>query len=218
VTKASDNSYPSVLFTEGTVPSSPAAGKRRLYINSTTHAPKLVDSSGVETYVGTGSLWTTGTSMPGSPATNQRVTRTDLGLDFYWNGSLWVTTTLYIQSFGTGDSLTPNTLNATFGRAYPGLEQTFSRLYLERFQAGTFVSGTNNGSNYWTVNVLGSDASNVTNFTTSADTGSTWTAHATAPAAQIAASLKDLELTSVKTGAPGGLFVAAVMAYRLVTT
>jgi hypothetical protein len=46
VTKASDNAFPSVLITEGTVPSTPAAGKQRLYIDSTTHVVKVVNSSG----------------------------------------------------------------------------------------------------------------------------------------------------------------------------
>jgi hypothetical protein len=48
VTKASDNAYPSILITEGTEPSAPAAGKQRLYIDSTTHKLKRTDSSGVD--------------------------------------------------------------------------------------------------------------------------------------------------------------------------
>jgi hypothetical protein len=52
VTKASDNAYPSVLVTEGTVPTTPAAGKQRLYIDSTTHVLKVVNSSGTASNVG----------------------------------------------------------------------------------------------------------------------------------------------------------------------
>jgi hypothetical protein len=48
VTKASDNAFPSVLITEGTEPSAPAAGKQRLYIDSTTHKLKRTDSSGTD--------------------------------------------------------------------------------------------------------------------------------------------------------------------------
>ena len=44
MTKASDNSFPSILITEGTEPSAPAAGKQRLYIDSTTHKLKRTDS------------------------------------------------------------------------------------------------------------------------------------------------------------------------------
>lgn len=37
-------------YTEQTVPATPSATHQRFYINSTTHAPKLVNSSGVESY------------------------------------------------------------------------------------------------------------------------------------------------------------------------
>lgn len=46
--KASDNPFPSILIAEGTEPSAPAAGKQRLYIDSTTHHLMRVPSTGVE--------------------------------------------------------------------------------------------------------------------------------------------------------------------------
>lgn len=49
---ASDNAFPSLLITEGTEPSAPAAGKQRLYIDSTSHLLKLTNSAGVESNVG----------------------------------------------------------------------------------------------------------------------------------------------------------------------
>lgn len=55
MTKASDNAFPSLLITEGTEPSAPAAGKQRMYIDSTTHVLMLTNSSGTETAVGSGS-------------------------------------------------------------------------------------------------------------------------------------------------------------------
>ena len=51
MTKASDNAFPSLLITEGTEPSAPAAGKQRLYIDSTSHLLKVTNSSGVESNV-----------------------------------------------------------------------------------------------------------------------------------------------------------------------
>lgn len=48
MTKASDNPFPSLLITEGTEPSAPAAGKQRLYIDSTSHHLSRTDSSGAE--------------------------------------------------------------------------------------------------------------------------------------------------------------------------
>lgn len=43
---ASDNPFPSLLVTEGTAPSSPAAGKQRVYIDSTTHRLTRKTSAG----------------------------------------------------------------------------------------------------------------------------------------------------------------------------
>lgn len=62
MTKASDNAFPSVLITEGTEPAAPAAGKQRVYIDSTTHRLKTTDSSGTDvqystTTLATDTLW-----------------------------------------------------------------------------------------------------------------------------------------------------------------
>lgn len=54
MTKASDNAFPSILITEGTEPSAPAAGKQRLYIDSTTHKLKRTDSSGTDVTIESG--------------------------------------------------------------------------------------------------------------------------------------------------------------------
>lgn len=50
--KASDNPFPSILIEEGTEPAAPAAGHQRIYIDSTTHVPMIVNSSGAETPIG----------------------------------------------------------------------------------------------------------------------------------------------------------------------
>jgi hypothetical protein len=54
MTKASDNAFPSLLITEGTEPSAPAAGKQRVYIDSTTHHLSRTNSSGTEVDIETG--------------------------------------------------------------------------------------------------------------------------------------------------------------------
>jgi hypothetical protein len=43
---ASDNPFPSLLVTEGTAPASPASGKQRVYIDSTSHQLSRKNSSG----------------------------------------------------------------------------------------------------------------------------------------------------------------------------
>lgn len=46
--KGSDNPFPSVLIVEGTEPAAPAAGRQRVYIDSTSHHLKRTDSAGVD--------------------------------------------------------------------------------------------------------------------------------------------------------------------------
>jgi len=62
VAKASDNAFPSILITEGTEPSAPAAGKQRLYIDSTSHKLKRTDSSGVDVTIESSGLTFTNVS------------------------------------------------------------------------------------------------------------------------------------------------------------
>jgi hypothetical protein len=52
--KGSDNDFPSILLTEGTTPTSPAASHDRLFVRSSDHLLCLVNSSGTVTAVGGG--------------------------------------------------------------------------------------------------------------------------------------------------------------------
>lgn len=62
---ASDNAFPSLLITEGTAPSSPAAGKRRLYVLSADHLAYLKDSSGAVVNLITNPMTTAGDTIYG---------------------------------------------------------------------------------------------------------------------------------------------------------
>lgn len=75
MTKASDNPFPSILVTEGTEPSPPAAGKQRLYIDSTTHKLKRTDSTGTDVTIEGGDvasdvIWDTKGDLAGGTGTN----------------------------------------------------------------------------------------------------------------------------------------------------
>lgn len=78
MTKMSDNASPSLLFTEGTVPASPAAGKQRVYIDSTTHRWKRVTSSGATVTVDGGAQldYVTVTSNTNATATTEATANT----------------------------------------------------------------------------------------------------------------------------------------------
>jgi hypothetical protein len=83
MTKASDNAFPSILITEGTEPSAPAAGKQRLYIDSTTHLLKATNSSGTDRTLESSAI--TVEEVDGSP-TDAAVTKI-----VFPNGTLGIT-------------------------------------------------------------------------------------------------------------------------------
>ena len=93
------------------------------------------------------------TSMPAGPATNQRVFRTDLGLEFYWDGTRWLSTTLYELALGAGENLA---IMANLVRAI----STDLALYLVDAFVTWYVATTNNGTHYWTFQFYSTAGSN----------------------------------------------------------
>ena len=153
--------------------------------------------------------------MPGSPATNDRVFRTDLGLEFYWDGTRWVSSTLFTLLFTPTDSFFPITTGGS-GRACTW--DTVYGLWLVSLYSTTYVGTTNNGSNYWTVSVKGEITSTAYgSFTTAADTAGVYTGHSVA-LNQLAGSTElAITATYAKTaGSPGGIYGPCVLTYRLI--
>ncbi len=114
---ASDNPFPSLLVTEGTAPASPASGKQRVYIDSTSHQLSRKNSSGtivnLETNQAAASsllavglyapsaqtIYTiTGTSMADVDATNMKVTFTAPA-----SGNVLIRLNAYCDETGTGE-------------------------------------------------------------------------------------------------------------------
>jgi hypothetical protein len=93
---ASDNAFPSILITEGTEPSAPAAGKQRLYIDSTTHLLKATNSSGTDRTLESSAI--TVEEVDGSP-TDAAVTKI-----VFPNGTLGITSHVatYTPAGGSG--------------------------------------------------------------------------------------------------------------------
>lgn len=91
-----------------------------------------------------------GTSFPVSPATNDRFFRTDLGYLCYYDGTRWLTVNEYSSSiydnetFGSSDST----------EAQLALSNTHN-VYIKRLLCVVSVETTNNGSNYWTLSLIG---------------------------------------------------------------
>jgi hypothetical protein len=175
-----------------------------------------------ETWVqvgGGGSGYDEGTSFPGSPATGDKFYRTDRNLLYYYDGTRWLTVTLYIGTYAPGDTTVPpfSAASAAIGYTLPDPDYG---TYLVDFQAVTGVYGTNDGSNYWTIEFRRRNAANtgasITSFDTSGDTASNWVHHDVAINAVLDATAKLIEVQIAKVGGPANLYCSPRFTYRLI--
>src|SRR3990167_1593521 len=84
----------------------------QFFIGGTTPSAWLwgqTDQTATGSWGYTGVPWSSGTSMPGTPSSNQRVTRTDLGYDYFYDGTRWLTVEEYSVPLGILDTLAPVT-------------------------------------------------------------------------------------------------------------
>jgi len=159
-------------------------------------------------------IWNAGTSFPGSKATGDRYWRTDLGKEFYWDGTRWVSVELFtVHAVWTSSAPTADT--KSFGHI--PLWQTTHDVWLVDLRGMTYVGTTNDGTKYWTINVkkFSNDAV-VASIVTSGDSASTATSHITAIDA--VSSEKALYFDVIKTSTPGGIYPVVMLTYRLIAT
>jgi hypothetical protein len=169
--KGSDNPFPSVLVVEGTTPSNPASGDQRLFIDSSDHILKYVDSTGAVTSTGGGSGIASGTSFPGSPTAGDLFERTDIesGLICVYDGTRWLSHEIFPIAFSLYSFTWPLTATTIADhRGVPPFGSDYD-LYLMDWESWTTVLTTNSGSAYWTV-TLYDGAGSLASFNTSADT------------------------------------------------
>lgn len=274
---ASDNPFPSILITEGTEPSAPAAGKQRLYIDSTTHHLKRTDSSGTDVdiesaaanglatdtlwdaagdlVVGSGAntaakltkgsaggylsmingavAWNSGTSFPGSAVAGDRYWRTDLNLEFFYNGTRWLTITQYrliTGAFHPGSTTTNVTATTTpYERVAVPYLGSCSDVWIETWVLNFYVySGATalGASHNWVASLNGSRDN--TNGTLDAITSVTVNSGSSAVIRRSAAAVGALMdngtahdwfvVNVTKTGTPGNWESYSEILYRMVAT
>ena len=168
-------------------------------------------------------IWNAGTSFPASKATGDRYFRTDLGMEFYWDGTRWASV---IESSLAGSSRTAVGTGFTATQAnvanftVPGVD-----CYLTTCRVVTYVASANTGSAYWTIDLSKLATNNTpsslgtTSTGTTPDSNTTWTPHViTINAAVNAATNPALVLGVTKTSTPGGLILSWDLRYRIIAT
>lgn len=162
----------------------------------------------------------TGTSMPGSPATNDRIFRTDLGMEFYYDGTRWLSTSLFREPCATIANLA-----ATAASSYYLATKDTLDMWVVAFEAVTFVSTTNNGTSNWTLTFIKATGPNVQtslgSFSTGTgpDSANNNVRHTVSVGASVVvATYPFLQVTATKNSTPGNLWGACSVTYRLIGT
>jgi len=170
-------------------------------------------------------IWNAGTSFPASKATNDRYYRTDLGEEYRWDGTQWRCMTMHETTLGVGDSVLPNSSNnQALGRAPTPYLAGGTDIYLVAATFLSFVSATNDGSHYWTLNFQKTTAGNVSTTVatrnTSADTQANWTRAQVAIGAVLGtvATYPAMQLSVVLTSTPGSIYGSVTLVYNHVST
>lgn len=158
---ASDNPFPSILITEGTEPSAPAAGKQRVYIDSTSHHLSRTDSSAaevdLESITEAKLSLADNTTADSSTSKHGFLKKLDNNSAHFMNGAgAWATPS------GTGSTVTGNALYATppgmslvatgtsalvASTAYMGPVEVKAPMFVRNFTA--WVSSAGSGTHQW---------------------------------------------------------------------
>jgi len=172
------------------------------------------------------SITGSGTSFPVGPTTDMLFYRTDLDILFFFDGTRWLSTTIFSHAFPTD----ANNLAATTGdiaRIPPPPLRGCSDIYFIDVDATVYVSGGTalSASHKWLAEVRGgavAGSGTTTGITTKTiDSGavSTWrrdAAQSVAEANRLLAGRTYLYLSATKTGTPGNLYFYPTISYRLV--
>lgn len=179
-------------------------------------SPQIVSASGV--------IATSGTAFPSAPATNQRFFRTDRGIEYFYDGTRWLSTQLFNQGIpGTDGPVLPYAASIASAERLGAPWQGVYDLWLVEFQFVFHVAGGGtalSASHKW-VTVLSKQVAAGTQTaiaTVNIDSGasSVFRTSTVAIGALLGTTHFAFEISHTKTGTPGSLYSLPHLVYRLV--
>lgn len=164
----------------------------------------------------------TGTAFPGSPATNDRFFRTDRGIEYFWNGTRWLSSQLFAETLRGIAGVQPYAATTAPGERMGALYAGTYDLWLERFDV-TFnvIGGTALGASHkWVTELYKIVAAGSATLvaTVNIDSGalSTWRFSTITINALLGTTNLSFSVNHTKTGTPGTLDTLPRLVYRLV--
>jgi hypothetical protein len=165
-----------------------------------------------------------GTVFPSSPAPWDRFFRTDMGMEFYWDGSRWLSSQLYTVPL-VSDLVFPLTTTGTFRSNLVPPVAGVTGLLLVSLTCAFYVAtgGTALGASHnWVGTLSAYGPSGTTSGTIAAllriDSGALndWRSFAAVPVNYVASPYAQLQLSFVKTGTPGNLYTLLSHHFRYI--
>lgn len=199
-----------------------AAGDLAVGTGADTAARLAIGAAGgAVTRINGAVAWNSGTSFP-TAVTGDRYWRTDRGIEYYYDGTRWLTTQEFNLDWSTRVAQTGGGLSATqtslSNAVIPGTD-----IYITTIRFVDFVQTTNDGTNKWTLEIFKLSTANATTSLGSVSTGTgpdsinTWTPHdVTVNAVVTAATHPVLRVDATKVASPGALIFSWTVRYRLV--
>jgi mRNA-degrading endonuclease toxin of MazEF toxin-antitoxin module len=161
-------------------------------------------------YIGTIGGVESGTAFPGSPDTNDRYFRTDRGIEYYYDGTRWLSTQLFLDNW----SFTSITASTSLYSALPSSNP--QDIWLEDVYATCFKTA----AGQWNVAVRSTDAANanttLATITNAVVATSTWEYTTAALNMLVPVGGKLIDISVLEISGTSTLFAAIKLSYRLV--
>jgi hypothetical protein len=180
-------------------------------------APYFLSFDGTR-QIGRGTAFPASADLPGGLQDGDRFYRSDLGWPCYYD----LANTRWLTAFEMSADFTPNPLAAAPTTAAPNdlllapMRQDYNIL-ITRMAAVAFVSTTNNGSNYYELQLRTSSGLAITTWNTSAGAANTFLTQTAAVGGAYAVPYF-IYRTNAKTGAPGSVFISGTFWHRMIVT
>lgn len=164
-----------------------------------------------------------GTAFPGTPATNTRFFRTDRNIEYFYNGTRWLSTTVYSDIFSKGDQ-GPLPYAATVASGAERLSAPWSGVYdlwLEHFQFVFLISGGTalSASHKWVTlltKIIGGTPTTLATITIDSGALDVFRVTTGTINALLGTTAFAFAIGHTKTGTPGTLYSLPRIVYRLV--
>jgi hypothetical protein len=162
-----------------------------------------------------------GTAFPGTPSfTGQRFFRSDRGIEYYYDGTRWLSTTIYTLPVAVQDAtfLNPVSATGTFRTVSP-----FANLYdiyVERVFTESYLTSATTSSNYFTIQFSNSTAAAAgvnmgSSISLQNDTQNSWTHHQQTVNATVASTVNSFSMAFTRVGT-GTAYILGTVQFRLI--